>query len=366
MPKYVFVDLPDYNHIINPAVRKTFFHNKNIATIIGIISTKKTRGVNTRHNRLLAIHFESVVLKHYTLANEELPIINEVPPAEVAGIITGAVTVVILATVVAILCWRFPSCRSRTFWDKSIKKVLRKLYGKCKKQPKKEEKKHLIFGPLIRKRSRDEPPFVVPQIFVDYGSRRTSYASASDHVMLGALALDLRRSSGSSCGSRRTSYSSDIDRRGSGSSLCSRRTSYGSDYDRRGSGSSICSRRTSLISDPSDRRGSGASSRSSRKGSDGSRFDDTDVSFADFSDSETLELEEMVREQGVRASVAGIGIGAGRRISVDASGLEGRQIPPYRRSHSLAELKKPFRPIPTEGPWATISKFLDILRLDKI
>ncbi|XP_055957201.1 synaptotagmin-15 isoform X2 [Patella vulgata] len=273
-----------------------------------------------------------------------------VPPAEVAGIITGAVTVVILATVVAILCWRFPTCRSRTFWDKSIKKVLRKLYGKCKKQPKKEEKKHLIFGPLIRKRSRDEPPFVVPQIFVDYGSRRTSYASASDHVMLGALALDLRRSSGSSCGSRRTSCSSDVDRRGSGSSLCSRRTSYGSDYDRRGSGSSICSRRTSLISDPSDRRGSGASSRSSRKGSDGSRFDDTDVSFADFSDSETLEAEEMAREHGMRGSIAGITVGGvGRRISVDAAALEGRQVPPYRRSHSLAELKKPLRPIPYEG-----------------
>ncbi|GFO10227.1 hypothetical protein PoB_003673200 [Plakobranchus ocellatus] len=65
---------------------------------------------------------------------------------------------------------------------------------------------------MLRKRSRDEAPFVVPQIFVDYGSRRTSYASASDHMMLGALALDLRRSSGSSAGSRRTSLASDSDR----------------------------------------------------------------------------------------------------------------------------------------------------------
>ena len=132
---------------------------------------------------------------------------------------------------------------------------------------------------MLRKRSRDDPPFVVPQIFVDYGSRRTSYASASDHVMLGALALDLRRGSSSSCGSRRTSLASDSDRRGSASSLCSRRTSFASDTDRRGSASSMGSRRTSIFSDPSDRRGS-ASSRSSRKGSDGSRIDDTDVSFA--------------------------------------------------------------------------------------
>ncbi|CAG5133017.1 unnamed protein product, partial [Candidula unifasciata] len=85
------------------------------------------------------------------------------------------------------------------------------FFGKCKKKKVKEEKKSLIIGPMLRKRSRDEPPFVVPQIFVDYGSRRTSYASASDHMMLGALALDLRRSSGSSAGSRRTSLASDSD-----------------------------------------------------------------------------------------------------------------------------------------------------------
>ncbi|GFS02879.1 hypothetical protein ElyMa_002875000 [Elysia marginata] len=85
------------------------------------------------------------------------------------------------------------------------------LRCKCKKKKVKEEKKSLIIGPMLRKRSRDEAPFVVPQIFVDYGSRRTSYASASDHMMLGALALDLRRSSGSSAGSRRTSLASDSD-----------------------------------------------------------------------------------------------------------------------------------------------------------
>ncbi|KAH9494820.1 hypothetical protein Btru_017894 [Bulinus truncatus] len=56
---------------------------------------------------------------------------------------------------------------------------------KCKKKKVKEEKKSLIIGPMLRKRSRDEPPFVVPQIFVDYGSRRTSYASTTDFMMLG-------------------------------------------------------------------------------------------------------------------------------------------------------------------------------------
>ncbi|XP_059155029.1 uncharacterized protein LOC131940427 [Physella acuta] len=89
-----------------------------------------------------------------------------VPAAEVAGIISGGITVVVFAAVVGVLCWRFPSCRSRTFWDKNIKRAIRKLYGKCKKKKVKEEKKSLIIGPMIRKRSRDEPPFVVPQIFV--------------------------------------------------------------------------------------------------------------------------------------------------------------------------------------------------------
>lgn len=168
--------------------------------------------------------------------------------------------------------------RSRFFFE-SYPHLCLLLSGKCRRRKEKEERKSLIVGPALRKRSRDEAPFVVPQIFVDYGSRRTSYASASDHVMLGALALDLRRGSSSSCGSRRTSLASDSDRRGSASSLGSRRTSFASDTDRRGSASSVGSRRTSIFSDPSDRRGS-ASSRSSRKGSDGSRVDDTDVSFA--------------------------------------------------------------------------------------
>ncbi|KAK3796094.1 hypothetical protein RRG08_047702 [Elysia crispata] len=139
------------------------------------------------------------------------PLVGKLPAAEVAGIITGGVTVVVFAAVIGVLCWRFPACRSRSFWDKNIKRALRKVYGKCKKKKVKEEKKSLIIGPMLRKRSRDEAPFVVPQIFVDYGSRRTSYASASDHMMLGALALDLRRSSGSSAGSRRTSLASDSD-----------------------------------------------------------------------------------------------------------------------------------------------------------
>ena len=106
----------------------------------------------------------------------------------------------------------------------------------------------------------------MPQIFVDYGSRRQSYAS--DY---------LRRCSAESLSSRRTSVASnEADRRGSGSSLSSRRTSLAS-TDRRGSGSSMCSRRTSLLSDCTSRRSSG-SSRSSRKGSNASsgRYDDTD------------------------------------------------------------------------------------------
>ena len=53
------------------------------------------------------------------------------PPAEIAGIISGAICVVVFASVVAILCWRFPSCRSRHFWDKNIKRALRKVYGKA-------------------------------------------------------------------------------------------------------------------------------------------------------------------------------------------------------------------------------------------
>ncbi|XP_070180493.1 EF-hand calcium-binding domain-containing protein 5-like [Littorina saxatilis] len=251
-----------------------------------------------------------------------------VPPAEIAGIISGAICVVVFASVVAILCWRFPSCRSRHFWDKNIKRALRKVYGKCRRRKEKEERKSLIVGPALRKRSRDEAPFVVPQIFVDYGSRRTSYASASDHVMLGALALDLRRASNSSGGSRRTSIASDSDRRGSASSLGSRRTSFASDTDRRGSASSVGSRRTSIFSDPSDRRGS-ASSRSSRKNSDGSRIDDTDVSFADFSDSETVEVDD-ARVLGPRVS---------RRTSYEIAGRVKEVPPPYRRSHSLAELQ---------------------------
>ncbi|XP_076464705.1 uncharacterized protein LOC143296567 [Babylonia areolata] len=248
----------------------------------------------------------------------------KMPPAEVAGIVSGAICVVVFASVVAILCWRFPSIRSRHFWDKNIKKALRKAYGKCRRRKEKEERKKLIVGPALRKRSRDEAPFVVPQIFVDYGSRRTSYASASDHVMLGALALDLRRASNSSCGSRRTSLASDSDRRGSASSLGSRRTSFASDTDRRGSASSVGSRRTSIFSDPSDRRGSGASSRSSRKGSD-------DISLADFSDSELVDIDDTRGLLGHRVS---------RRTSYEVMGRVKEVAVPYRRSHSLAELER--------------------------
>ena len=134
-----------------------------------------------------------------------------------------------------------------------------------RKAEKAEDKRSLVLGPLVNKK-QEQTKFVVPQIFVDYGSRRQSYAS--DY---------LRRCSAESLSSRRTSIASnEADRRGSGSSLSSRRTSLAS-TDRRGSGSSMCSRRTSLLSDCTSRRSSG-SSKSSRKGSNASsgRYEDTD------------------------------------------------------------------------------------------
>ena len=138
---------------------------------------------------------------------------------------------------------------------------------KIQREKEKPEESKTIVMPAMRRRQSEQTKFVVPRIYVDYGSRRTSYAS--DYF---------RRSSGESGSSRRTSCASSLasmdDRRGSGSSLSSRRTSAASDVDRRGSGSSICSRRTSLLSSecPS-RRGSG-SSKSSRKSSDASRVGD--------------------------------------------------------------------------------------------
>ena len=139
------------------------------------------------------------------------------------------------------------------------------LLAGVRKSEKPEDKKSLVMGPMQNKK-QEQTKFVVPQIFVDYGSRRQSYAS--DY---------LRRCSAESLSSRRTSFASnETDRRGSGSSLSSRRTSLASN-DRRGSGSSLCSRRTSLLSDCTSRRSSG-SSRSSRKGSNASsgRYEDTD------------------------------------------------------------------------------------------
>lgn len=138
---------------------------------------------------------------------------------------------------------------------------------KIQREKEKPEESKTVVMPAMRRRQSEQTKFVVPRIYVDYGSRRTSYAS--DYH---------RRSSGESGSSRRTSCASSLasmdDRRGSGSSLSSRRTSAASDIDRRGSGSSICSRRTSLLSSecPS-RRGSG-SSKSSRKSSDASRIGD--------------------------------------------------------------------------------------------
>lgn len=129
------------------------------------------------------------------------------------------------------------------------------LSAKCHKEQK-EDKMQLVAAPAICRSSKVQAPFVVPQIFVDYGSRRTSCASEADR----------RISLSSNNSSRRTSFASDSDRRGSAGSYCSRRTSLASDTDRRGSASSYYSRRTSLASD-TDRRGS-ASSRSSKRDSD--------------------------------------------------------------------------------------------------
>ncbi|KAK6997644.1 hypothetical protein BgiMline_007058, partial [Biomphalaria glabrata] len=109
----------------------------------------------------------------------------------------------------------------------------------------------------------------------------------------------------------------------------SRRTSFASDTDRRGSASSMGSRRTSIFSDQSDRRGS-ASSKSSRKGSDGSRIDDTDVSLADLSDTENYDMDDR-RFPNLKYPT--------RRISYDVTRPYKEQVPPYRRSHSLAELQ---------------------------
>ncbi|KAL4238844.1 hypothetical protein ACF0H5_003551 [Mactra antiquata] len=204
----------------------------------------------------------------------------------------------------------------------------REFYAGIRKRERAEDKKSLVLGPMQNKK-QEQTKFVVPQIFVDYGSRRQSYAS--DY---------LRRCSAESLSSRRTSIASnETDRRGSGSSLSSRRTSLASN-DRRGSGSSICSRRTSLLSDCTSRRSSG-SSRSSRKGSNASsgRYDDTDELLADLSDSETLEIDDMYTlEEEIPPET--------RRSSLDEPEMKEhektkRRPRPYRRSHSLAEIRRP-------------------------
>ncbi|XP_022330240.1 uncharacterized protein LOC111128726 [Crassostrea virginica] len=250
-------------------------------------------------------------------------------PFVVAGMLTAVGSLVLFsAGFVGFCCWKHPSLRTRTFWDKQTKKILRVLYNKIQREKEKPEESKTIVMPAMRRRQSEQTKFVVPRIYVDYGSRRTSYAS--DYF---------RRSSGESGSSRRTSCASSLasmdDRRGSGSSLSSRRTSAASDVDRRGSGSSICSRRTSLLSSecPS-RRGSG-SSKSSRKSSDASRVGDiTDDILADFSDSEIVEEEEYTSVLQNQEP---------RRSSLEEN--FGKTVAPadkkmlYRRSHSLAEIR---------------------------
>ncbi|XP_052273428.1 synaptotagmin-11-like [Dreissena polymorpha] len=251
-----------------------------------------------------------------------------VPILEMAGVILGVVTLGICSFIIIVVCMKYPMIRSRTFWDRSLKRLIRRLYSGVRKTEKAEDKKSLVMGPMQNKK-QEQTKFVVPQIFVDYGSRRQSYAS--DY---------LRRCSAESMSSRRTSIASnETDRRGSGSSLSSRRTSLASN-DRRGSGSSLSSRRTSLLSDCTSRRSSG-SSKSSRKGSNASsgRYDDTDELLADLSDSENLEMDAMYTlEEELPPET--------RRSSLEeGDGKEQektrRKPRPYRRSHSLAEIRRP-------------------------
>ncbi|XP_052766249.1 synaptotagmin-17-like [Mya arenaria] len=252
---------------------------------------------------------------------------RKVPALELAGAILGIVTIGVCFFIVVVICLKYPMIRSRTFWDRGLKRLIRRLYSGMRKSEKAEDKKSLVMGPMQNKK-QEQAKFVVPQIFVDYGSRRQSYAS--DY---------LRRCSAESLSSRRTSIASnETDRRGSGSSLSSRRTSLASN-DRRGSGSSLCSRRTSLLSDCTSRRSSG-SSRSSRKGSNASsgRYDDTDELLADLSDSETCEIEEMYTLEEE--------LPENRRSSLEEHNSKeperARRKPrPYRRSHSLAEIRRP-------------------------
>ncbi|XP_061173274.1 uncharacterized protein LOC133182440 [Saccostrea echinata] len=256
------------------------------------------------------------------------PKIEQMAPLELAAMLIAIVSLVLFGVgLLCFCCWKFPSIRTRTYWDKQTKKILRSIYNKIQKEKEKPSDTRTLVMPAMRRRQSEQTTFVVPRIYVDYGSRRTSYAS--DYF---------RRSSGESGSSRRTSCASSLasmdDRRGSGSSISSRRTSAASDVDRRGSGSSICSRRTSLLSSecPS-RRGSG-SSKSSRKSSDASRIGDiTDDILADFSDCEILEEDYrsvMQTQEPRRSSLE-------ENIGKTVTPAEKKML--YRRSHSLAEIR---------------------------
>ncbi|GAB1601478.1 synaptotagmin-7-like [Argonauta hians] len=226
--------------------------------------------------------------------------------ATTAGIIVGTFLLICSVVAMAFICWKCTFCRTRSFWDNNIKKLIRKIHAICHKE-KKEDKMQLVTAPAICRSSKVQAPFVVPQIFVDYGSRRTSCTSEAD-----------RRVSLSSNSSRRTSFASESDRRGSGSSFCSRRTSLASDTERRGSASSYYSRRTSLASD-TDRRGS-ASSRSSKRDSD-IRSDDIEQMFYDYSDSDVNGMDdgyksyrfEMLEEEKEEEVMSSGGGGTGKR-----------------------------------------------------
>ena len=103
---------------ISLMLKSTFCFHKTLAS--QIFSMNPTMFHQTAISFLFLQYFNCLLL--LTLS---------VPAAEVAGIITGGVTVVVFAAVIGVLCWRFPACRSRSFWDKNIKRALRKVYGQC-------------------------------------------------------------------------------------------------------------------------------------------------------------------------------------------------------------------------------------------
>lgn len=53
-----------------------------------------------------------------------------VPSLELAGIITGIISLGVCSFIVIFICWKYPMIRSRTFWDRSLKRLIRRMYCK--------------------------------------------------------------------------------------------------------------------------------------------------------------------------------------------------------------------------------------------